>query len=101
MGKRKQKATLKSIRIASGLTQLDVERITEGTHYFIPQPTLSSWETGLNVPSINTMIFLSGLYKCSVQELSDAWQNTEKEYIEKKKLEKKKNNPRSKKRTVQ
>lgn len=74
--------TLKSIRRNRGLTQKDVENLTKGTHCFIPQSRLSAWETALNVPNINNIIFLAGIYKVSYQELTEAWNNTQKIYIE-------------------
>lgn len=55
---------LKTIRIKNNLTQ---EQLSE--KLFVSHQTISKWENGINVPSIDNLLMLSDVYNISLDEL--------------------------------
>lgn len=58
--------SLKSLRLARGLTQQQLARETG-----ISQQNLSRWETGTHIPNLADCIRLADFYGISLDELAD------------------------------
>ena len=65
-------AYIRSKRKEAGLRQMEVAQRMGGG---CTQKDISRWETGVRVPSLDTMIKLSEALDCSVEELLDAREN--------------------------
>ncbi len=71
---------IKRIRSSSGITQ---EMLAE--RMFVTRQTISNWETGKNLPDIDTLIILANTLKVDVTELiygkKSSYQRFQKKYI--------------------
>lgn len=64
---------LKQLREEKGLTQ---EQLAE--HFQVSSRTVSRWETGTNLPNIDTLIDLAAYYNAEVGEIIDGERKGEK-----------------------
>ena len=55
---------LKAARKTKGMTQTDLGKVVNVT-----KGTVSSWETGVRCPSVETLIQLADLFSCSIDYL--------------------------------
>ena len=75
---------LKSLRKSKGLTQ---EQLAE--QFYVSSRTISRWETGSNMPDLDTLMNLSDFYEVEIREILDGerksenMENEEKETLKK------------------
>ena len=63
---------LKQLRKDKGLTQ---EQLAE--HFYVSSRTVSRWETGTNMPDIQTLIELASFYDVDIREIIDGERKSE------------------------
>lgn len=64
MNQKKTGEFLKSLRKEKGLTQ---EQLAE--HFYVSARTVSRWETGSNMPSLDMLIELADFYDADIREI--------------------------------
>ena len=64
-------AFLRDLRKEKGLTQAQLAEQLDVTNR-----TVSRWETGVNLPDMDVLVFLSALYGVDIQELLDGQRKT-------------------------
>ena len=77
MNQKKTGEFLKSLREGKGLTQ---EQLAE--HFNVSTRTVSRWETGNNMPTVDMLIDLAGFYDVDIQEIIDGERKSENMKIE-------------------
>ena len=77
MNQKKTGEVLKSLREGKGLTQ---EQLAE--HFNVSSRTVSRWETGSNMPTVDMLIDLAGFYDVNIQEIIDGERKSENMEIE-------------------
>ena len=77
MNQKKTGEFLKSLREGKGLTQ---EQLAE--HFYVSTRTVSRWETGSNMPTVDMLIDLADFYNVDIQEIIDGERKSENMEIE-------------------
>ena len=77
MNQKKTGEFLKSLREGKGLTQ---EQLAE--HFSVSTRTVSRWETGSNMPTVDMLIELADFYDVDIQEIIDGERKSENMKIE-------------------
>ena len=77
MNQKKTGEFLKSLREGKGLTQ---EQLAE--HFSVSTRTVSRWETGSNMPTVDMLIELADFYDVDIQEIIDGERKSENMEIE-------------------
>ena len=72
MNQQKMGRFLKHLRKDKGLTQ---EQLAE--RFFVSSRTVSRWETGSNMPDVNTLIELADFYDVDIREIIDGERKSE------------------------
>ena len=72
MNQQKTGEFLKHLRKDKGLTQ---EQLAE--HFYVSSRTVSRWETGSNMPDVDTLIELADFYNVDIREIIDGERKSE------------------------
>lgn len=72
MNQQKTGELLKHLRREKGLTQ---EQLAE--HFYVSSRTVSRWETGSNMPDVDTLIELAEFYDVDIREIIDGERKSE------------------------
>ncbi len=72
MNQQKIGAFLKKLRKDKGLTQ---EQLAE--HFYVSSRTVSRWETGSNMPDVDTLIDIADFYNVDIREIIDGERKSE------------------------